>query len=504
MKAVIYARVSTKEQASSLSLPTQVEACRDYCARHRFDVAHVFVEKGESAKTANRTEFQRMLSYCRRQRDHVHYLVVYALNRFARDQFDHYAVRAHLHKLGVTLRSVTEPIDESASGKLMEGILASFAQFDNDVRSERTTAGMIQALRRGQWTFQPPLGYLKKLTAGGERTLRHDPERAPLIRRAFEAIARGATAASALDRANGNGLTNRRGDPVSRQTWSKLVTNPLYYGRIQVPKWNIDVRGSFEPIISEDLFLDAQLVLSGRAHGARTHRRSHEDFPLRHFIKCDFCDTPMTAAWSRGKTGSKYGYYRCRNGCQGQSAPKSKLERRWIDYLGSLRPSPEFLQIFEATVLSTWRDTTQEAEAQRKVLQERVAKLQAKKDRLIEVYVYQQAIDKDTYERENLKASEALTLAEMELRDARLEELDVESLLEFAKHLALHADRLWMEAAHEDRQQLQACLFPEGIRYRNGTVLNSATCPIFNNLAAVPQPQATMVSPTGFEPVLPA
>ena len=89
-------------------------------------------------------------------------------------------------------------------------------------------------------------------------------------------------------------------------------------------------------------------------------------------------------------------------------------------------------------------------------------------------------------------------------REARLEELDVEGLLEFARHLALNSDKLWTEVSHEVRQQLQACLFPNGVRYRHEEIWNPTKCPVFSDLETIQAPQARMVSPTGFEPVLPA
>ena len=77
---------------------------------------------------------------------------------FARDKYDHFALRSHLQSLGISLRSATEPIDGTSTGKLMEGVLAAFAQFDNDYRSDRTRAGMQAALELGQWTFLAPIG----------------------------------------------------------------------------------------------------------------------------------------------------------------------------------------------------------------------------------------------------------------------------------------------------------------------------------------------------------
>jgi len=191
MRVVLYCRVSTKDQVKNLSLSTQQNGCIEYCKHRGWQVERVFVEKGESAKTANRTELKELLTYCREHKGRIHCVVVYAVSRFARDKYDHYLLRAQLQRLGVTLRSVSEPIDDSSSGKLMEGIVAAFAQFDNDVRSERTTQGMKARLQKGGWTFQPPLGYLAKRDSIGNRTCVPDPEKAPNITHAFELYASG-------------------------------------------------------------------------------------------------------------------------------------------------------------------------------------------------------------------------------------------------------------------------------------------------------------------------
>jgi DNA invertase Pin-like site-specific DNA recombinase len=117
-------------------------------------------------------------------------VVVFNLNRFARDKYDHFALRSHLQSLGISLRSATEPIDDTSTGKLMEGVLAAFAQFDNDVRSDRTRAGMKAALELGRWVFLAPIGYLNAPRSMG-RSLVHDPDRAALVQRAFAEYATG-------------------------------------------------------------------------------------------------------------------------------------------------------------------------------------------------------------------------------------------------------------------------------------------------------------------------
>jgi DNA invertase Pin-like site-specific DNA recombinase len=166
--AVIYVRVSTKEQTENLSLATQLKACEDYCDRQAFHILARFREEGESAKTADRTELQGLLHFCRKNKGAVQFVVVFNLTRFAWDKYDHFALRSHLQSLGISLRSATEPIDDTSTGKLMEGVLAAFAQFDNDCRSDRTRAGMKAALEFGRWVFLAPIGYLNAPRAMGK------------------------------------------------------------------------------------------------------------------------------------------------------------------------------------------------------------------------------------------------------------------------------------------------------------------------------------------------
>src|SRR6267378_7107087 len=214
--AVIYVRVSTKEQTENLSLTTQLKACEDYCERQAFHILARFREEGESAKTADRTELQKLLQFCRKNKGAVQFVVVFNLTRFARDKYDHFALRAHLKSLGISLRSATEPIDDTSTGKLMEGVLAAFAQFDNDVRSERTRAGMRMALEQGRWMFIPPVGYLNAPKWAG-KSLVPDPERAPLVRRAFQDIATGRFTKHEVRKAViAPGLKTRRGQLVHR------------------------------------------------------------------------------------------------------------------------------------------------------------------------------------------------------------------------------------------------------------------------------------------------
>ena len=142
---------------------------------------------------------------------------------------------------------------------LMEGVLAAFAQFENDCRSDRTRAGMRAALELGRWTFLAPIGYLNAPRWSG-KSLVEDRERAPFVRRAFEAFATGRfTKKEVLSEITRLGLRTRRGLKVSPQAFDVMLKNRVYIGILDVPDYGVHGRrGDFEPLISEELFYRVQ------------------------------------------------------------------------------------------------------------------------------------------------------------------------------------------------------------------------------------------------------
>jgi DNA invertase Pin-like site-specific DNA recombinase len=153
-RAVIYCRVSTKEQAENLSLPTQMKVCRAYCGQQGWEVVREFEERGESAKTTDRPEFQAMLAFCTLKKNRVKFLVCYDVSRFSRNNSDYQWAKALLLKQNINICPVTQcGIDDSPQGRLMETILVGFAQFDNDVKAVRTREGMKEAIGKGIWVW---------------------------------------------------------------------------------------------------------------------------------------------------------------------------------------------------------------------------------------------------------------------------------------------------------------------------------------------------------------
>ena len=158
-KGIIYVRVSSVDQTQGTSLDNQERACLEYAANSGIEVVRTFIEKGESATAANRTEFLKALEFCRQNRGELDFFIVWKIDRFARNTTDHFSVRAKLTQYGITLQSVTEPITQDHIGKLMETFLAGYAEFENEVRKQRCTGGMQGRLREGIWCWWPPIGY---------------------------------------------------------------------------------------------------------------------------------------------------------------------------------------------------------------------------------------------------------------------------------------------------------------------------------------------------------
>jgi len=133
--------------------------CEEYCRANNINPVQVFIEKGESAKSVNRAQFLRAIAFSTNKKNKIDTFVVYKVDRFARNMHDHFAVKKTLMDSGVTLRSVTEQIGNDPSEKVMEGILAVIAEFDNDVRAKRSTDGMSAKINQGIYPWHPPTGY---------------------------------------------------------------------------------------------------------------------------------------------------------------------------------------------------------------------------------------------------------------------------------------------------------------------------------------------------------
>ncbi|HYH16216.1 MAG TPA: recombinase family protein, partial [Flavisolibacter sp.] len=160
--AVVYTRVSSKEQSLNTSLQTQMKFCLAYAEKEGYNVIEFFGGTYESAKNDERKEFNKMISYVKRSKVGINTILVYTIDRFSRSGANAIYISKQLQELGIRIVAVTSPNDTAtAAGILQQNIQLIFSQYDNDLRAEKTMLGMREKILKGEWSFKLPRGYAK-------------------------------------------------------------------------------------------------------------------------------------------------------------------------------------------------------------------------------------------------------------------------------------------------------------------------------------------------------
>lgn len=351
--AVSYLRVSTREQAErggteeGFSIPAQREANARKADELGARVVREFVDAGESARSADRDGLQDMLAFITATR--VQFCIVHKLDRLARDRADDVKIHEALISAGVTLVSATESIDQTPSGMLVHGIMSSIAEFYSRNLATEVTKGLTQKLAQGGTPMRAPVGYLKvrKTDEQGReiRTVEIDPERAPLIRWAFETYAKGETSVTGLLRdLTARDLTTvpspkRPSKPLGKNTLYKLLTNPYYAGVIRY-KGALHP-GVHEQLIEPALFDQVQSLL--KARNAWMTRHVQHAHHLKGLLHCGSCGSRMLLDFATNPRGTTYAYFIC----SGRAARETACTRRAVP-----------VQFAERLVEDSYRDIT--------------------------------------------------------------------------------------------------------------------------------------------------
>ncbi len=501
--AVIYTRVSTKEQQQNLSLPVQERTCREFCARSGWNVLAVFSE-AESAKNVNRTQFQAMLEFCFRYAKEIAAVVCYDASRFSRETADYHQVRAMLRGKNIVIRAATQPFDASPSGELTETMLAAFATFDNRMRTEKTVAGMKAAQEAGRWVHRPPLGYINVPGArSAEPNLTPDPERSSLIRKAFELYASGRySKADVLTEITILGLRDASGGAISAQNFDRLLRNPVYMGWIKT-SWGIARRGLFDPLVSEELFTAVQNVLFTRAAKRTGRTLRSADFPLRVFARCANCNTPLTGSFSTGRLGARYPYYSCRErNCGATRRKRDEAHMDFVVLLNGMRIKPELSQ-FVKRILTSVHDQKRRQERDTVALaQKRIGEVEIRKQKLVDALLDGKLTDQIYQEQMDRVQAELQTL-QIAIEDrASLEPQALERMLDFAEWFFENVGAVWLGADLENKLRIQEAVFPSGIVLSSDGFGTLQPANLFINLWQDSKDEYSLASPRGFEPLL--
>lgn len=311
-KVVISCRISSDDQ-SHYSIPYQEEVLRKYCERMGYIVVEVITDDA-TAKTFNRPGYQSFKHKIKTKRNYCDLFLILRWDRFSRNAFNAMFEIKEMKKYGVDIYCHDQPVDlSSPDGKMMLAIYLVSPEIENDKISIRTTEGIHKAKSMGFLAGRAPLGYINARDEANRPIVLIDELKAKFIVRAFESFAyQGLSKAEIASDLKSAKLIGKGRDQVTR-----ILRNLVYAGKIIVPAYKGEperiVPGLHEPIISETLFNEVQKILDGKKR--QQIHRSSEEFPLRGILRCSQCNSLLTASFSKGKMGVKYGYYHCKGTC---------------------------------------------------------------------------------------------------------------------------------------------------------------------------------------------
>jgi site-specific DNA recombinase len=488
MRCVIYLRVSTKEQAErdltaeGFSIPAQREACVRHVRDQGWTLVDEYSDRGESARSAERPQLQAMLARILEDGD-VDAVVVHKIDRLARNMEDHIAIRAALRQRGVTLISITENLEETASGRLVEGIHALMAEFYSANLASEIKKGMTQKAKLGGWPHHAPLGYLNVRETIGGRQVAHivpDPERAHFITLAFELYASGTyTLERLVAELEHRGLRSRswRGkpsQPLSLNGLSTVLSNKAYIGIVE---WNgVEYPGLHAPLIDPETFWQVQDLLAARASRGTRERRHHHY--LKGLLVCGVCGRKLSCQLSKGR----YLYFFClgqKTGgpdvCREPYIPADRLEEEITNLYQRIQLPAVLVERLNAE-LEAEVIARQDCNArEREFHTHKLAKLEAERRKLLDAY-YAAAIYVALLKQEQERIGREVHAVEERLTavDAHLQEW--QEVLGLAMRFATNCANAYAKASEATRRLLNSAVFTH-IIVRGGRIAEAEFTP---------------------------
>jgi len=325
MTGVIYARYSTDNQREE-SIEGQIRECTAYAEKHGITIVKHYIDRAYSAKTDNRPKFQLMIA------DSVNRLfdvvIVWKLDRFARNRYDSARYKVQLKKYGVKVISATETISEGADGILIESVLEGYAEYYSADLSEKVIRGLTENAIHGKHNGGTlPIGYV----LDEDHFFQIDPLTAPMVLEVFKLYDEGSTMKQIVDAMNAKGLKNTKGSPMNYNSIERMLKNRRYIGELTY-------RSIFNPnaipaIIPKDLFDRVQEKMAKNKKAPARHK-AEDEYLLTTKLFCGECGAMMYGECGTGRSGNSYHYYKCQtvkkhNG----KCSKKPVRKQWIEDL---------------------------------------------------------------------------------------------------------------------------------------------------------------------------
>ncbi len=390
IRCAIYTRKSTEEGLDSdfNTLDAQREAAEAYIASQKAEgwvcLADRYDDGGFSGGDMERPALERLLSDVASGR--IDCIVVYKVDRLSRSLLDFARIMERLEEQEVSFVSVTQQFNTTHSmGRLTLNILLSFAQFEREIIAERTSDKMTAARRKGKWTGgMLVLGY-DLHPDGGRITV--NEEEAALVRGIFELYLQKESLLTTLKELKRRGWQTkewvtqkgklRRGKPFNKNRLYRLLTNPIYLGKVRCKEELYD--GEHEPIVDDSVWRRVQALMHRNSRTGGRHVRNKYGALLKGLIQCGACGVTMAHSYTQKKSGRRYRYYICsraqKNGydsCPSPSVSAPEIEGFVIDQMRRIGKDPALIGETLAAAKEQSMEGLEQLEAERRSLEKRL------------------------------------------------------------------------------------------------------------------------------------
>jgi DNA invertase Pin-like site-specific DNA recombinase len=414
MNAVIYARYSTGPQQTEQSIEGQLRVCREYAAREGWQIVDEYIDRALTGRSDDRPAFLRMMSDAKHKQ--FQRVLVYKLDRFARNLYDFVVYERTLNKCGVTIISVMEGISDNPEGILLKALLAASAEYYSAELSQKIKRGRVDGARAGKFVGgSVPFGYK---TIGGRLII--DEVTAPHIKWAFEQYAAGVPRKQIADALNAHGLRTSRGEAFGHSSFQTAFRCEKYIGVLE--QSGVRTEGGCPAIVDVETFERVQQRMDMNKH-APAMAKAKVPYLLTGKLFCGPCGDKMVGVSGTGKHGDVHVYYSCtgrrkNNGCKKRHEKKDFLEwyvtAQTVEYV----LTPDHMELIAESIIAEYEN--QFGAKQIKELEERIAKLDRDMRKMVDAVLdMPQSARKQLYDKMeetgNMKADLEIDLAKLRI-----------------------------------------------------------------------------------------
>ncbi len=326
IKAVIYARYSSHAQREE-SIEGQLRECHDYALKNGFIVLDEYCDRAISGRTDNRPAFQKMIKDS--ESGAFQAVIMYTLDRFARNRYDSAIYKAKLKKNGVKVYYAKQPLPDTPEGIILESVLEGYAEYYSQNLSRGVKRGMKDSALKCIAQMRAPFGY--KIV---DKHYQIDPVEAEGVKLVFDLYLQGKKQTEIVEILNSRGYKTKTGREFQHSAIYKMLTNRMYYGLYHFGE--VDIEGGVPAIVSKDTF-DRVAIQVQKNKRHKGHYKTDVNFLLTTKLFCGHCGRSMVGESGQSHTGRIYYYYKCldkkKGGeCKKRPVPKDWLEKEVIDY----------------------------------------------------------------------------------------------------------------------------------------------------------------------------